>query len=60
MTLAYCVNKGYIQLTDDERNLSPYLVRNYRDILDNLENVKTFVIQKENELNEKCGRQTLS
>ena len=56
MTLAYCVNRGYIKLTDDERALSPYLVQKYRDILDALEDVKPFIAQKENELDEDHGR----
>lgn len=60
ITLAYCVNKGYINLTDDERALSPYLVKRYREILAQLEDIKPFIIQKENELNEKVRGQTLS
>ena len=56
MTLAYCVNRGYIKLTDDERALSPYLVQRYRDILDALEDVKMFIIEKERELDEDNGR----
>jgi len=52
MTLAYCVNRGYIKLTDDERILSPYLVQKYRDILDAMEYVKPFIEQKERELEE--------
>lgn len=60
MTLAYCVNRGYIKLTDDERALSTYLVQKYRDILDALEDVKSFIIQKENEINEEHGRQAVS
>lgn len=60
MTLAYCVNRGYINLTDDERALSPYLVQNYRDTLDALETVKPFIMGKEKELDENNGRETLS
>lgn len=60
MTLAYCVYRGYIKLTDDERALSPYLVQMYRDILDSLEDVKPFIVQKENELDEDNGRQAVS
>ena len=56
MTLAYCVNRGYIQLTDDERALSPYLVQTYRDIMDALEDVKPFIMEKESELDEDNGR----
>lgn len=60
MTLAYCVNRNYINLTDDERALSPYLVQRYRDLLEYLEDVKPFIQQKERELDEDYGRQAVS
>ena len=56
MTLAYCVNRGYIQLTDDERALSPYLVQRYRELVENLQDVSGFIAEKERELNETDGR----
>ena len=56
MTLTYCVNRGYINLTDDERALSPYLVQNYRDYCEALKDVKTFIKERENELDEDNGR----
>lgn len=56
MTLTYCVNRGYIQLTDDERALSPYLVQRYRELIENLKDVKPFIQEKESELDERNGR----
>jgi hypothetical protein len=56
MTLTYCVNRGYIQMTDDERALSPYLVQRYRDLVLSLEDVKPFIMDKERELDERHGR----
>ena len=56
MTLAYCVNRRYINLTDDERALSPYLVQRYRDVMEQLQTVSAFIAEKERELNEECGR----
>lgn len=60
VTMSYCVNKGYINLTDDERALSPYLVQKYRDMLDLLEEIKPFIIRKEAELDEGIGKETIS
>lgn len=60
MTLTYCVNRGYIQLTDDERALSPYLVQRYRELLESLQDVKGFIKEKERELDEEDGRQAVS
>jgi hypothetical protein len=56
MTLAYCVYRKYIILTDDERALSPYLVQRYRELMENLQDVKPFIETMERELDESHGR----
>jgi hypothetical protein len=52
MTLAYCVNRKYIILTDDERAMSPYLVQRYRELMENLQDVKGFIEEMEATLDE--------
>lgn len=52
MTLAYCVNRKYLILTDDERAMSPYLVQRYRELMENLQDVKGFIEEMEATLDE--------
>lgn len=52
MTLTYCIFRRYLSLTDDERALTPYVADRYRDLVENLQEVKTYIERKEMELNE--------
>lgn len=50
ITLVYCINKRYITLSDDEKAISPYIVQRYRELLESLKDLKSYIEQKEMEL----------
>lgn len=52
MTLTYCIYKRYLTLTDDERALTPYVADRYRELVENMQEVKVHIERKESELNE--------
>ena len=52
MTLTYCIFRRYLTLTDDERALTPYIADRYRELVENMQDVKNYIERKELELNE--------
>jgi hypothetical protein len=52
MTMTYCIFQRYISLSDDERALTPYIADRYRELVENMQEVKRYIERKEIELNE--------